>query len=43
MINIEIQDFGQGMSRDTIRCFLEMHETEIEDEEKSQGDEYLHY
>lgn len=43
MINIDIQDFGQGMSRDTFMCFLEMHETEIEDEEKSQGDEYLHF
>jgi hypothetical protein len=39
---MEIQDFEQGMSRDTIRCFLEMQESEIEDEEKSLTDHYLY-
>jgi hypothetical protein len=43
MINLEIQDFEQGMSRDTIRCFLELQESEIEDEEKLHADQYLHY
>jgi hypothetical protein len=43
MINREIQDFGEDMSRDTIRCFLELQEREIDEDEKTQVEKYLNY
>jgi hypothetical protein len=42
MISIETQDLGQGMTRDTITCFLELQEREIEEDDKSQAEEYFH-
>ena len=42
MISREIQDLGRGMTRDTICCFLDLQESEIEDDDKSQAEEYLH-
>ena len=43
MINRDIQDVEQDMSRDTRRCFLELQEREIEDEEFSRVDMYRNY
>jgi hypothetical protein len=43
MINRDTQDIEQDMSRDTSRCFLELQEREIEDEEFSNVDKYRNY
>ena len=43
MINKEIQDIGRDMSQDTSRCFLELQEREIEDDELTRFDQYQYY
>jgi hypothetical protein len=43
MINRDIQDIERGMSQDTSRCFLELQEREIEDDEFTRFDQYRNY
>ena len=43
MINRDAQDNGRGMSLDTSRCFLELQEKEIEDDEFTKVDMYRNY
>jgi hypothetical protein len=43
MLNRDTQDIERDMSGDTSRCFLELQEREIEDDEFTKVDKYRNY
>jgi hypothetical protein len=43
MINRDVQDNERGMSLDTSRCFLELQEREIDEDEFTKFDQYRNY